>query len=624
MQDAVYDSTTSSFCQAAVLSDYTGISGSIDVNGVEVITFTDLSTGTFTYPTPLPVTSGNAVVTAITLENTSYVAMTMTVVNLWDAVEVTITLNKTDYKEVKRTFTVFGYDIGKNPNIAATSINPDMHLVMIPTTYGSATATTGSIAPAVGYLLDITADFPGAAGNSINLVTNGFDSLESLIVLWNNANPFNTATLTYATGSNLILGAAYPLPLTGGVTSSIAGIDIFAYANFVGWRKPFTNDLYLHANYSQITDSTEYKDTSSTPVLLAQTHIAILPCYDGTPINLTSTIYDQTTCHPTVILDTCTYGPLTFNALTLIPTFSCGITCVNCCTDANCLVKIDANNVQFILDTSLITALNNDDTGIVSTETVTLKTTLYDGCGNYINDNSAVISLNPLPALSGSQVGIAFPAEGDYAVVGEISTDAYSCTYTETFTGCSFYKIVETACGKNTLTNLGATDLTLVVEVLDKDKNWAAHISSIVIAACDTYEILTPDDGVYRITATLGTTTEYKILIQDCVMKACFVEFTNQRVCNPKADCACGGNCSGLCNVTPTDVYDFNAFSILTYNYFALLNDLYVKNFVYTVFTTSDTDKLYSIKQYLDRIKEYCGTCTTTTVDTNTGTCGCS
>ena len=162
-------------------------------------------------------------------------------------------------------------------------------------------------------------------------------------------------------------------------------------------------------------------------------------------------------------------------------------------------------------------------------------------------------------------------------------------THTETFTGCSFYKVTETACGKNTLTNLGATDLTLVVEVLDEDKNWAAHIASTVVAACATYEILTPDDGVYRITTTLGTTTEYKILIQDCVMKACFVEFTKQRVCNPKADCACGGNCSGLCNVTPTDVYDFN-----------------------------------SIKQYLDRIKEYCGTCTTTTVDTNTGTCGCS
>ena len=295
VQDAVYDSSTPSFCQAAILSNYVGISGSIDVNGVEVITFTDLSTGTFTYPTPLPVTSGNAIVTAIALENTSYVAMTMTVVNLWDAVEVTITLNKTDYKQVKRTFTVFGYDIGKNPN---------MHLVMIPTTYGSATATTGSIAPAVGYLLDITADFPGAAGNSITLVTNGFDSLESLIVLWNNANPFNTATLTYATGSNLILGAAYPLPLTGGVTSPIAGADTLAYANFVGWRKPFTNDLHLYANYTQLNDSAEYKDTSATPVLLAQTHMAILPCYSGTPINLTSTIYDLTSCPP-VVLDTC-------------------------------------------------------------------------------------------------------------------------------------------------------------------------------------------------------------------------------------------------------------------------------------------------------------------------------
>ena len=633
MQDAVYDSGTPSFCQATTTSDYTGMNGSISVNGVEVITFSDLSSGTFTYPTPLPVTAGNATVTAISLENYQYVAMTMTIANLWDAVEVSITLNKTNYKTIERKFTVFGYDIGKNPSIAATNVNPEFYLVMIPNNYGTAKATTGTIpnssltgtwttTTGSGETIKLEAVKDGVTGNSISLTAgDGATTLATLVSNWNSINPGNTVTLTETNGTGYKPGVGETFTLTGGTEAVISGK--LAYSNFVGWRKPFTNDLYLNANYSEINDSVEYKDTSSTPVVLSTSHSSILPCYGGSAINLVSTMYDKTSCPPAV-LDTCTHGPLTFINLVLIPTFSCGISCVNCCTTNDCLVKIETNTVQFILDTSTISVLKYDDVSIVSTETVTLKATLYDGCGNYINEKSSSISINPLPALSGSQVLLDFPCEGDYAVVGEISTGAYSCTYTKTFTGCSFYKIVESECGKHTLTNLSSSELTLVVESLDKDKNWASFITTKTVKPCSTYDILTPNDGVYRVTTTVGATTEYKVIIQDCGMKACFVDFTKERVCNPKADCSCGGNCSGLCNITPTDVYDFNAFSVLTYNYFALLNDLYIKNFVYTVFTTSDTDKLYTIKQYLDRIEEYCGTCSTTTVDTNTGTCGCS
>lgn len=618
IQDAVYNSITPSFCNPTTQADYNGISGNIIVNGISVIDFTDLATGVFTPVSPFPIDANGINVIGITLENIFYVALEIDIPNLWDSTEVTITLNKTDYKSLSRTFTIFGYDIGKNPNIAITSINPDMNLVMIPEVYGTVAATTGTLIPAVGYELTITANTLGEIGNTISIIPDGIETLESLVNIWNIANPANTATITYTLGIGYIPGIAEVYPLAGGTNVAITAE--LAYANFVGWRKPFTNDLHLYANYSEINDGVEYKNTTDT---LASTHIAILFCYSGTPITLTSTIYEGSACHGTTILDTCIFGPLTFNSLNLIPTFSCGVTCVDCCTD-DCLVNIGTNYAQFVLDVSAITPLNSSDIAIVSTDTVTIKATVYNGCGSYVSDNSAVISLNPLPALAGSQLPITFPSEGDYAVSCEVSSDAFKCLHTEIFKGCSFYKLVKDDCGKHTITNLASVDLELDVETLDKDGNWVLYISNEIITPCNSYEILTPDDGVYRISAKILALVEYKIIVQDCAMKACFIEFTKKRVCNPKADCACGGNCSGLCNKIPTDVYDFNAFSILVYNYFALLNDLYVKNFIFTVFTPSDISTLLTINQYLERIKEYCGNCSNTTVDTNTGDCGCS
>ena len=629
IQDAVYDSITPSFCNPTIQADYNGISGNIIVNGISVIDFADLATGLFTPISPFPIDANGIDVVGITLENIFYVALEIDIPNLWDSTEVVITLNKPNYKPLVRRFTVFGYDIGKNPNIAITSVNPDMYLVMIPDVYGTVAATTGAIfqPPLTGSWVSatgtenitLTADTLGSIGNTITLaVGDGITPLSTFVTNWNTVNPANTVTLTETDGTGYTPGVGETFTLTGGTDAAIT--EELAYANFVGWRKPFTNDLHLYANYSEINDGVEYKDSATT---LATTHIAILFCYGDDSITLTSTIYEGNACHGTVVLDTCIFGPLTFDSLSLIPTFSCGVTCVDCCAD-ECLVNIGTNYAQFILDVSTITPLNSSDIAIVSTDTVTIKATVYNGCGSYVSDNSAVISLNPLPSLVGSQLPITFPGEGDYAVSCELSTDAFKCLHTEVFKGCSFYKVVKDDCGKHTITNLASVDLELDVETLDKDGNWVLYISNEIITPCNSYEILTPDDGVYRIAAKVLALVETRIIVQDCVMKACFIEFTKTRVCNPKADCACGGNCGGLCNTTPSDVYDFNAFSILVYNYFALLNDLYVKNFIFTVFTPSDISTLLTINQYLVRIKEYCGNCSNTTVDTNTGDCGCS
>ena len=57
-------------------------------------------------------------------------------------------------------------------------------------------ATTGNYAPAIGFLLNVTADNPGIIGNSISLTPDGVSTMEVLVANWNAANPTNTASVT--------------------------------------------------------------------------------------------------------------------------------------------------------------------------------------------------------------------------------------------------------------------------------------------------------------------------------------------------------------------------------------------------------------------------------------------
>ena len=620
--EAAYDNGVPTLCLPTTELDLENVSGNISINGGCNMSFTDLESGVFTH-IPFPCVAGEATVTDISLENTLYVTIDIDVPNLWTPTDVQITLNKVGYLPLVRNFVIFGYDIGRDPNVVITAINPELYLVMIPATYPDAFASTGSVPATTGVwdtqagfgeAVTINADFPGVIGNSISIVGTGSAYLSALINTWNIANPQNTASFieTNGTGYKPALGETYVL--TGGTNLPIQNV---AYANFVGLRKPFTNDLYLHANYSNLQDNVEYRDLEDN--ILAETHIAVLPCYSGSAIKLISTVFDVVGC-TYVEVDTCVFGDLTFEGLSLIPAFSCGITCDSCCTD-DCLVTLNDNYAQFVIDTDAITPLNVDDAEAISTEEVTITATVYNACGNFLNDDSAVVSLNPVPALSVLQIPITFPEEGDYIVHCEMSSGAFSCKKVESFKGCNFYKVVKEDCSNHRISNLSLDPITISVESLNDDKQWDEFLADTIIESCEDYLIETTTDGIYRITIN---GVEYRVFVRDCDMKQCFVDFTKARVCEPKADCACGGNCGGLCVTVPKDLYDFNAFSILTYNYMALLNDLYIKNFIFTVFQPSDIDRLFTMQQYLLRIKEYCGECSTTSVTTNASSCGCT
>ena len=100
IQEVAYDPSSPMICGPTIQSDYTDISGSISINGVETINFTNLASGVFLH-SPLPVLSGNVTIDTVTLENSLYVAIGLTVTNLADNVDIAIVINKAEYFPIK-------------------------------------------------------------------------------------------------------------------------------------------------------------------------------------------------------------------------------------------------------------------------------------------------------------------------------------------------------------------------------------------------------------------------------------------------------------------------------------------------------------------------------------------
>lgn len=87
--------------------------------------------------------------------------------------------------------------------------------------YGATLATTGVVAPAVGFSLEIVADNQGTIGNSISIVLDGISNIDYWVNQWNLANPTNTATLTYILGSSYYGSNLETFNLSGGVNKTI-------------------------------------------------------------------------------------------------------------------------------------------------------------------------------------------------------------------------------------------------------------------------------------------------------------------------------------------------------------------------------------------------------------------
>ncbi len=105
----------------------------VTVDDVSVIAETDWSSHVSA------ITNANGINVTSDIENSRYMYLKIDLVNVWDSIDVEINLSKGGYLDYNQRFTVFGYDLGNNPNqlnILSDPINynVDMDVVLIPDT----------------------------------------------------------------------------------------------------------------------------------------------------------------------------------------------------------------------------------------------------------------------------------------------------------------------------------------------------------------------------------------------------------------------------------------------------------------------------------------------------------
>jgi len=141
---------------------------------------------------------------------------------------------------------------------------------------------------------------------------------------------------------------------------------------------------------------------------------------------------------------------------------------------------------------------------------------------------------------------------------------------------------------------------------------------------CTCKEIVLTEDGIYNFQFQNGEENSNMIVIVDCNWKACMLEYIKKFACTKVAACSCGGNCTNNCTSVPHDMYDFNAFSVLSWAYGSLINTEYLNNYIYAVLEPNKLDELFVLSTFLNRAKEYCAKCATATTGSSSSSgCGC-
>jgi hypothetical protein len=587
------------------------------VNGVKVIETLDLENNGNSIVTPVTI---GALSVGVTTENSEAVAvLEIAGLELWESADVKVEIIKTGYNTYTNTFKAFGYDLGNSPTQNngdgdPIDYNPDIIIVMVPTFAGDTRAT----ALYSGNVL-MTAVIYGSSPNGLFITGNGIDDFQTLIAAFNIANPVNEVT------GNPIYDLT--VPLNGEVYTLSGGIDVnyrYPYARITGWTAPFTNEMYYY-NLSSTVGVIEFLD--ETLKLVGLVNYAMV-CCSTVPVKIKVTSYDVINdgcgCGSMEVFATCETAFILAKIYQLKPIVFANVACTECCETDGCVIVQGDNHVIVAIDPQYVDIMFVDDQSQIGSEEIDISYELYNSAGLIISTASAVYNYEDavLPDWP-----VVLPRYGDYILLFKYGiVDVIECTVPYKFVGCNQYHIKQTTCNTFRVYNYSASKTNLFVKKLGKD-NLFVTVQTISVDACSYVDVVVAEDGVYDfLIGVLGR--QHLIVVVDCRIRQCYVDYMLALACKGKVACGCGGRCAGGCSAIPTNFYDFNAFMSLVYGYFSLLNEEYIDHYIYaaiigdeTDFGKEDLERLYDINQLLNRAIEYCGTCKSTKDNTGCLTC---
>lgn len=622
VQQLAYNYIESNLCDGTLSTNYTGLKAAVYIDDELVASSNNLALGFLFASLPITTALNSIVISDIAIENSIYCKFQIDLPTIQDKAKVRVVLEQTGFNTLDRTFFVYGYDLGINPNVAITLNNPEVEFILAQTNRG-VTFATGVLTTGIGQTVTITADNPGTIGNAFSITFNNVDSTQTLINNWNAANPTNTVSATDTGG-----GLAY---VVGMGTFTISGgtdelIDDKTYASFHGWRVPYRNDLFLYHNNSAFYTRIEY---SNADEIVARFLDAIL-CCKGEDFKQTAILYghDDCSCGSTQLLDTCETDFQNYPSKRFIPNLDFHVSCEGgCCTD-DCLILGQDNIIKPLVDFNVVDLVNIDDVNDVPFDELLMTVEVFDCSGTLIETGAVTIPIAIPVDVTAIEVPFTPPIQGDYLIKVTYSVEgAFECTYTKVVKVCNPYTIKKLDCGKYQACIYKIegeiTSETLYIQKLDSNKVFVPY-NDFLIDYCTCKEITLAEDGVYNFQFQNGDEYSNMIVVVDCQWKACMLAYIQKLACTKVAACSCSGNCANNCTSVPHDMYDFNAFMVLSYAYLSLINTEYLNNYIYAILEPNKLDELFTITTFLNRAKEYCAKCAPAVTGTSSSSnCGC-
>lgn len=158
-------------------------------------------------------------------------------------------------------------------------------------------------------------------------------------------------------------------------------------------------------------------------------------------------------------------------------------------------------------------------------------------------------------------------------------------------------------CGEYTITNTSVYDITYSVETFQEDFTWLQTSLPETIRPNSTITV-NFSDGIKKLVirrydADLGYTDYEKIIPVYCAIKTCELDLINKILC----DCCCDSTCESVCE----KYYNFNAFVLLLHAFKLLIEDKFnVLNGVELL--SVNNDSAINLKDVYDRLSTYCNT----------------
>lgn len=399
----------------------------------------------------------------------------------------------------------------------------------------------------------------------------------------------------------------------------VDGFQSKAFSNIISYRKPFTDKVYI---YNMVgTDGTISYNNAITGDNIGGGQSAVVCSITGLDIIQTISVSNKY-CQ---ITDICTSTISNIKSIWHPPVNKNTYSNLNC--NSECISNKDQQSIElnFQYDDVSLYNINGDSVWIFSPDSPSdtlyqqVVFEVYDYNGALIDtlnidvteyysaylSNPSIIIPTVFNFLASTFGAILVKIKYQILIIDQDSDSTndvilVECIKLQTYNACNFWKVEnDEVCGSYKVSNCSLLNGTLNVMEMQEDKTFIS-IYEDDLNSLQTLNIALENDGVYQFILTYQDEegedkTEIFNITNYCAFKACYFEFLKKVMCNDLCE-----------NCNKTNFYDFNSFSLNAQTFLALLNNEFSFNYLYTSIDTRKIEELYSIKQFIERISEYC------------------